>query len=135
MLLMISRVKCMTLDWAIEDDMDDDLLKEIEKTAKERAAKSEKELDDIFKSLPQDEDLKKLVPKVEEWIKKYGGNAENIEAYGYTAMAEQIWDAGIQWRHDVETIYDKTVFKSFRQLLKDVAICETKYNNLDYEHY
>mgnify|MGYP001497724748 CR=1 FL=1 len=109
--------------------------KKLEKEAQKKIDKSVKELDEIFESNSKDEDLRKLVPKVNTWIKKYGGNDENMEAYGFTEMAEHIWRSGIQWQHDVEILYDETVFDSFRQLLKNVAKCETKYNNIDYEHY
>lgn len=127
----------------IENDYDDkygelkDILpiSDMKKTAKIRIKESLKELDDIFEVYPKDDDLRKLVPEINKWIKKYGGNPDNMECYGFTKMADQIWNNGIQWQHDVEVIYDSTVFKSFRQLLKNVAICETKYNNKDYQHY
>lgn len=133
---MIGKLIEIEDDWnerypGVKDVIDIPKLREI---AEKKVVESEKELDKIFESLPKDEDLKKLVPKVNEWITKYGGNAENMESYGFTGMAEQIWDNGVQWRHDVETIYDSTVFESFKQLLKNVAKCETRYNNIDYDH-
>jgi len=112
-------------------EIDDEKL---EKEVKEKIKESEKELDDIFEKYSMNEVLRDLIPKINEWVKKYGGNPENMKAYGFTQMAEHIWDNGVQWRHDVEVIYDDTVFDSFRKLLKSVAICETKYNNMDYEH-
>ena len=115
----------------VKDTLD---IEELRKISEERIDESLKELDGIFEKYSMNEVLRDLIPKVNEWIGKNGGNPENMKSYGFTKMAEQIWDNGIQWRHDVVVIYDNTVFDSFRQLLKNVAICEAKYNNIAYEN-
>jgi hypothetical protein len=106
---------------------------EFEEMARERIEESLAELDKIFEK-HEDKDLEKLINDVAGWVKKNGGNDVNVTDYGFKPLAKQIVSYGFQDRHDAVVIYDKEVFNSFRELLKNFAICEAQSNNRDYDY-
>lgn len=125
----------------IFDHDDDDMTAEFEPIAEERIKESLKELDEIIGPIGDiltgnniDKKLTSLVKKVGDWVEKNGGNKENVTEYGFIPLSEHLVSYGFQDRHDAIVIYDKKVFDSFKELLKNFAICEVKFNNIDYEN-
>ncbi len=116
------------LDKILQSEIDD--VPEYVDIAEKRIEMSIKELDNIFRSI-EDEKLDELVTKVSKWVEINGGNPINITDYGLKTLSTHIITYGFQNKHDDIIIYDDEVFKSFRILLKDFAICEAHFNNRD----
>jgi ribosomal protein S6 len=113
------------------DSLDD--LNEYEEMARERIEEAIRELDEIFEN-SDNRGLNTLVTDVASWVKKNGGNDVNITDYGFKSLSQQIVSYGFQDRHDAIVIYNDKVFESFKELLREYALCETESNNRDYDN-
>lgn len=107
-------------------DENEDIVELIEKRIKE----SLNELDEIISEYTIVQ-LDKLVINVTKWVEKNGGNPVNITDYGLKQLSEHIMEYSIQEMRPNVIIYDEYTFSSFIQLLKNMAICEVKYNNIE----
>ena len=108
-----------------------------EKIAIKRIEKVENELGEIIDNYEyKKHNLKLLVEDISKWVDTYGGNIENITEYGFASLASQIDNGTNDWHHDSEPIYNESVVNPFIELLKNFALCETSFNNVDFtENY
>lgn len=107
---------------------------ELVKIIDDRIKESFDELDEIIDEHTNSQ-LGNMIDKVAEWIKKNGGNDVNLTGYGFPRFAGQIVSYGVERGRQGEVIiYDETVFSSFKQLLKNFAICEVKNNNIESDY-
>ena len=120
--------KIVLNDWEVE-------LSDLFEICNDRMDKEEEKLSNMIDNC-DNKNINGLVEKVADWVKKNGGNDVNVTDYGFHRLAGQIVSYGVEkgGMGDV-IIYDDTVFDSFKELLKNFAICEAKNNNTEIDNY
>jgi len=129
------------MQWKINDmelELDDETYNKLQKLSEERIEEVEEDLENIFKIyVDTDRQLKtlELFNRVIEWVEKNGGNKENLIDNGIKSFSEQIESSFEGNMHfDWEQLYSYDSVFLFQKLLKQLAIDEASYNNINYEH-
>jgi hypothetical protein len=113
------------------DENDEKIYKDYVNIATKRIEDAEKELDEIFNEY-QDNNLNELVDEVCKWVTKNGGNAENIIGNGLKTTGEMLEDGYREINHHMwQQLYSEQSVKLFCELLKQIALDETTFNNID----
>ncbi|MFA5586615.1 MAG: hypothetical protein WDA02_08790 [Saccharofermentanales bacterium] len=105
-------------------DENEDITKLIEKRIKD----SIDELDKIISEHTL-EQLSDLVINVSKWVEKNGGNHVHITDTGLKQLSEHIME--FDFKDPNFTIYNDETFNIFEKLLRNMDICEVKYNNIE----
>jgi len=128
------------MQWKINDmNLDEETFNKLNKIAEEKIEESEEDLESTFKIyVDTDRQIKtlELFNRVIEWVEENGGNKENLIQYGIKDFAAQIESSfESNNRHDWEQLYSYDSVFLFQRLLKQLAIDEASYNNINYNHY
>jgi len=129
------------MQWKINDmelELDDYTHNKLQKISEERIDEAEEDLESIFKMyVDTDRQTKtlELFNDAIKWVERNGGNKENLIEHGIKDFAEQIENSfQMQNRFDWEQLYSYDSVFLFQKLLKQLAIDEALYNNINYEH-